>query len=99
SESGPMPLETLDGQMILPCGQAPVPAKVSVQAGNGEALAISVTYGLHGYGSYESAALTSALANRLRAKTDLLGSTLFRLTWKERATPSGRSIPALRGSV
>jgi len=28
----------------------------------------------------------------------LLGSTLFTLTWKQRATPSGRSIPALRAS-
>jgi hypothetical protein len=30
--------------------------------------------------------------------TDLLGSTLFRLTWKERVTPSGRRICALRAS-
>ena len=29
----------------------------------------------------------------------LLGSTLYRLTWKERVTPSGLSIPALRASV
>ena len=28
-----------------------------------------------------------------------LGSTLFTLTWKERATPSGRSIYALRASA
>lgn len=49
--------------------------------------------------SSESAALTSSLESRLRAKTDWLGSTLYTLTWKERATPSGRSIPALRASV
>jgi hypothetical protein len=98
SESGVTPLERLDGQTILPFGQAPALARVSVQAGNGEASQISVTYGPHGSGSYASAALTSALANRLRVKTDLLGSTLFRLTWKERATPSGRQIPALRAS-
>jgi len=98
-ESGVMRLETLDGQMILPCGQAPAPAKVSVQAGKGEASQISVTYGLHGSGSLESAHLTQSLANRFRQKTDSLGSTLFRLTWKERVTPSGRSIPALRASA
>lgn len=46
-----------------------------------------------------SAALSQSLANRLRQKTDLLGSTLYSLTWKERATPSGRLIPALRASV
>src|SRR5574341_2257412 len=41
---------------------------------------------------------SQCLANKLRAKTDLLGSTLFKLTWKQRVTPSGRSIPALRAS-
>jgi len=43
--------------------------------------------------------LSKQLAERLKAQADQLGSTLFRLTWKERATPSGRSIPALRVSV
>ena len=93
-----MPLERLDGQMILGCGLEAVPAKVSVQAGSGEASQISVTYGLHGSGSLASARLTSSLANRLRPKTDWLGSTLFSLTWKERVTPAGRRIPALRAS-
>jgi len=93
-----MPLETLDGQMILPCGAEAVPARVSVRAGSGEASQISVTYGLHGSGSLRSAALTQSLASRLRRTTDLLGSTLFRLTWKERVTPSGRRICALRAS-
>lgn len=99
SESGHTHLERLDGQMILPCGPALAPVKVLVQAGNGEASQISVTYGLHGSGSLESAALSQSLANRLRAKTDLLGSTLFRLTWKQRVTPSGRRIYALRASA
>ncbi len=98
SASGATPLERLDGQMILPFGQAPAPARVSVQAGSGEALAISVTYGPHGSGSYASAALTQSLASRLRPVTDSLGSTLFRLIWKERVTPSGRRICALRAS-
>src|ERR1041385_1713661 len=98
-ESGVMHLETLAGQMILPCGQAPVPAKVSVQAGKGAASQISVIYGLHGSGSLESARLTQSLANKFRQKTGSLGSTLFRLTWKTRVTPSGRWIPALRASA
>lgn len=99
SASGAMPLERLNGQMILPFGQAPAPAKVSVQAGSGEASPISVTYGPHGSGSSGSYALSMSLASRLRPRTDSLGSTLFRLTWKERVTPSGRRIPALRGTV
>jgi hypothetical protein len=94
-----MPLERLDGQMILPFGQAPAPARVSVQAGGGEASPIIVTYGPHGSGSSGSHALSMCLANRLRLRTDSLGSMLFRLTWKERVTPSGRRIPALRGTV
>jgi hypothetical protein len=99
SESGATPLERLDGQMILPCGLEAAPASLSVQAGKGKDSQISVMYGLHGSGSYESAALTSSLANRLRQKLASRGSTLFRLTWKERRTPSGRSISALRAAV
>ena len=98
SASGAMPLERLDGQMILPCGPEAVPASHSLRLGKGEAQQISVTYGLHGSGSLESAALTQSLASRLRARTDWLGSTLFSPTWKERVTPSGRRIPALRAS-
>lgn len=59
----------------------------------------SGTYGRTSTGSSSSAALQSSLASRLRAKTASLGSTLYKLTWKERATPSGRSIPALRASA
>src|SRR6516164_7281611 len=98
SEYGVTHYATLDGQMILPFGQAPAPARVSVQAGSGKASQISVTYGPHGSGSFWSSVLTQSLASRLREKTDSPGSTLFRLTWKERVTPSGRVIPALRAS-
>ena len=61
----------------------------------------SGTYGLpsNGLSRTESRHLSLSLANRLRARTDLIGSILYRLTWKDRVTPSGRSIPALRASV
>ena len=49
--------------------------------------------------SSASAALMSSLVSRLRAMTDSVGSTLYSLTWKERTTPQGRSISALRASV
>jgi hypothetical protein len=98
SESGATLLEEPDGQIRLPYGQGVAHAKVSVQAGSGEALEISVISGPHGSGSFESAALSQSLVNRLRQKTDSLGSTLFRLTWKVRVTPSGRRIFALRAS-
>jgi len=58
----------------------------------------SGTYGPTGTTSSASAALQSSLASRLQARTASVGSTLYTLTWKERVTPSGRSISALRAS-
>lgn len=60
---------------------------------------MSGTYGRHSTTSEESASLALSLVNRLQVKTDSLGSTLYKLTWKQRATPSGRLIYALRASV
>ena len=59
---------------------------------------MNVTCGPSGFRSSASASLSLSLANKLRVMTDLLGSTLFRLTWKTRVTPAGRLIPALRAS-
>lgn len=50
-------------------------------------------------GSSASAALNELLESRLRAQTDGLGSTLYRLRWKCWVTPLGRRIPALRASA
>jgi hypothetical protein len=61
-----------------------------------------MTSGISGHtlsGSSASAALQSCLESRLRAKTQTLGSTLYKLTWKPWATPSGRSRFRLRASV
>jgi DNA (cytosine-5)-methyltransferase 1 len=52
-----------------------------------------------GSGSSASAALALSLANRYRAATASLGSTLFALTWKEKATPLGRLILQQRASA
>lgn len=45
-----------------------------------------------------SNAFSLKLAENLKKRTDVLGSTLFNLTWKERVTQSGRRICALRAS-
>ena len=50
-------------------------------------------------GSSSSANLQSSLESRLRAKLSTLGSTLYTLTWKPWATPSGSSRFRLRASV
>jgi hypothetical protein len=87
------------GPMIGPCGPAHVPVNLSARQAKAAGLLTSCTYGRIGIGSFLNADLGSSLVNRLRAKTDLLGSTLFRLTWKERITPGGLAISALRASA
>ena len=57
-----------------------------------------VICGQLGSGSSASASLQSCLASRLRALLPLPGLTLYRLIWREKVTPSGRRICALRGS-
>lgn len=81
-----------------PAGPAPVPANLTARQAEAAGLLTSGTYGPVGSGSSASAALQSSLVNRLRARLPLSGSILFRLIWKERVTPSGRRISALRAS-
>lgn len=57
------------------------------------------TSGRTGHGSSESAALQSSLENRLQARLSSLGSTLYKLTWKEWRMPSGPLRSRLRASV
>lgn len=99
SASGRLPCAAPAGRTIGRPGPDLALASLSPRQAAAAGLMTSGTYGRPCTTSSASAALTSCLASRLRAKTDSLGSTLYKLTWKERATPSGRSIPALRGSV
>ena len=90
-----------DGPMIAPSGQALVPADLSPRQAKSLGLLTSGTYGLPSSisSSTPSRTMYRSLESRLRARTALLGSTLYKLTWKPRTTPSGRSISALRASV
>ena len=99
SASGPTPCVLPDGPMTVPSGQAP--ALVNPSAPPEKALD-SPTSGISGLiftVSSASADLQLSLANRLRAKTALSGSTLYKLTWTERVTPARRSISARRASA
>ena len=87
-----------DGKITEKYGREVARASLSARLAKALGLMTSGTYGPPSIGSLESVALTKSLANRLQARTDCIGSILYQLTWKERATPSGRSIPALRGS-
>ena len=99
SGHGHTPCAAQGGRMTAQSGQAPVPASLSVRQANEKEPRTSGTCGPHYSASSASAELTQFLASRLQALTALHGSTLYRLTWKQRTTPAGRSIPALRASA
>ena len=88
-----------DGPTIDPSGQEVARANLSARQAKEMGLLTSGTSGPPCTGSSNSADLALFLANRFRARTASLGSTLYKLTWKQRAMPSGRSIYALRASV
>ena len=99
SVSGPTPSDSLGGLTIAEFGLALAPANLSARQAKAAGLMMSGTCGPRGSSSSRSAALTASMVSRLRARTASLGSTLFTLTWKQRATPSGLSISALRASA
>lgn len=99
SASGPMPCDAPDGLMTVPSGPEVARANLSASQAERMGLLTSGTYGHTGTISSNSAALQSSLVSRLQARMALLGSTLYKLTWKERTTPRQRSISALRASA
>ena len=99
SESGPTPCDALGGMTIGQFGQHLAPANLSARQARALGLLTSGICGPTSFTSSRSATLQSSLENRLRAKTQSLGSTLYRLTWKAWALPSGRLLFRLRASV
>ena len=94
-----MHFDSRDGPTTDRCGQ--VAARVSRSARQEEARGslMSGIFGRTGTTSSMSAALASSLVSRLQARTASTGSTLYTLTWKQRVTPQGLSISALRASA
>lgn len=99
SEFGPTPCDLLGGLTPDEFGQLLALANLSARQAKGLGLLTSGIYGRPSTILSHSAALTTSLVSRLQTVTDSLGSTLYKLTWKRRATPSGRSIYALRASA
>lgn len=98
SVDGRMPLNWRAGQQMNMFGQDHahanrfrVPADAAVRKING-------TCGQNFTASSASIDLQKSLANRLRGRTDLNGSTEYRLIWKSWVMRSGRWITALRAS-
>jgi len=99
SEPGATLFGSLDGPTTAQSGRARARANRSATQDKGEGSTTSATSGLCSPPSSATIDLTSSLASRFRARTGSRGSTLFALTWKERDTPAGHSIPALRASA
>lgn len=99
SASGRMPFENLDGVTTDLFGRVPVLANLSARQAKALRLMTSGTSGQPSTISSKSATLQSSLESRLRARTQTLGSTLYKMTWKPWVTPSGRSRSRLRASV
>lgn len=99
SESGRLHFAKLVGEMIGEFGPAAVHASLSPQQAKALGLMTSGICGPHGTTSLSSAALQSSLESKLQARMPLSGGILFKLTWKQRTTPQGRRICALRASV
>jgi hypothetical protein len=94
---GATPYDWLGGPTSGQFGQDRALASLSARQAKAAGLLMSGTYGPYGIGSSSSVALTSSLASRLR--TAVSGSTLYRQTWKQKATPSGRQYWAHTASA
>ena len=99
SEDGRSPSEWPDGPKSGPSGPDRALANLSARQAKEKGLLTSGTFGRRGSTSSTSFALTRSLVSRLRTVTAKSGSTLFRLTWKESATPSGWRFYRLLASV
>ena len=96
---GPMPSGLPDGATTDLFGLVPVRANLSARQAKELGLMTSGTSGPISTTSSKSAVLQSSLENRLQARTQTLGSTLYAMTWKPWVTASGRSRFRLRASV
>ena len=99
SASGPTQLDLLAWLTPIGFGPAPAPASPSAQPASSAAPTTSDTCGPSFTGSSASAVLQSSLENRLQARLDATGSTLFGLTWKHWDMPSQPPILARRASA
>lgn len=96
--AGSMPLTSPDGA-TRKSGRARVRASRTAQPGSNSETQTNATCGPRSIGSSASVALSASLANRLKAQLGTDGSMEYRQTWKEKATPLGRSYWAHTASA
>ncbi len=98
SGAGPWPSDSQDGLTTDECGPAVVHASLSASQAKERGLLTSGTYGRIGSILYGHCDLTPSLVSRLKQRLTTGGSTLFKMTWKEKVTPSRQSVSLLRAS-
>lgn len=98
SEAGPWPSDSRDGLTTGPSGPAAAHASLSASQAKDMGWLTSGTYGRIGSILYGHSDLKQCLVNRLKQRLTTGGSTLFKMTWKEKVTPSRQSVSLLRAS-
>jgi len=99
SESGAMRYVNQDGLTVDLFGRVVAHASRLAPQAIKKAPPTNAISGLSGSISSASAALQLSLVSKLKQRLDTAGSTLFKLTWKEKITPAGRSVSLLRASA
>ena len=99
SGAGALPSDLQGGQTLDQFGQEARPASPFPQQESKKAQQTTDTCSQSGCVSSESVALQSFLESRLKQRLDTDGSTLYQMTWKQRITPAGRSVPLLAASA
>lgn len=99
SADGLQPCGVRASAMTSGPGPSPALASLSARQAKVAGLLTSGTYGRRPYTSSPSACLDEYTASSLRPRLQMLGSTLYKMTWKAWAMPSGRSRSRLRASV
>ena len=99
SGAGLLPFAWLDGPTTGPSGRVPAPANHFPTPARDSRKPTTGTCGPCSSGSSASASLAWSLANRLQARLPCGGGMEYRMIWKQRITPAGRLIYALRASA
>lgn len=98
SEDGPWPSNSPDGPLTVLSGPEAALANLSASQAKEQGLLTSGTYGHIGSILYGQSDLRQCLVSRLKQQLTTGGSILFKTTWKEKVTPSLRSVSLLRAS-
>lgn len=95
---GRWPSDSPDGPKTEKCGLEVARVNRSPRRGKGKGKPTTDICGQSSTGSSASVNLQRRLASKLQAKMDSHGTPEYTLTWKDRVTPSGVRICALRAS-